>query len=527
MAGSPRRLVAISVAFALFTDGSVYTLIVPFLPQLFESRLAIPDTEVERWTSLALAMYGIASLVSTWIAAYYTDRCKNKSHLFMLGNLVLLASTLCFFLGPAPGYILVARALQGAAGAFLYISGLAFLISHIDPEFIGFYMGYMTLACNMGELVGPLVGGSLYEHVGHWAVFGVTEAMIAVDMILRLLIREPKTDPRNTSRQRVNSSKFAHISDEERQWLQNDDNYDEDEKHPSIYGRTRTVVIHSDDAALSKAAAGSSVFDENYDHDAGAKAVAVLKDIRSNAVISVAFTTVTGIVRCALEATIPLYVFHNFSWNSTLSGAAIFALLSPAVICPWVGRHTARYGPRGLSIYTFAAVGVLLATLGLLTLIKPARAGSAWMVVKEVLFVIDLFLIGICVAVTTAAHTTTQSAFAQKGDQLLARFGSRPRGDDDDHVYDDGNYQLSSCHLDGGISWGLTYLTSGVLLAGNSTAWALGMFLGPLAADLFGFGSDAEWMRLCWFLAGLSWVAALGIGVVWRRNPELFPEETT
>ncbi|KAK6856669.1 MFS general substrate transporter [Apiospora arundinis] len=131
MAGSPRRLVAISVAFALFT-------IVPFLPQLFESRLAIPDTE--------------------GIAAYYTDRCKNKSHLFMLGNLVLLASTLCFFLGPAPGYILVARALQGAAGAFLYISGLAFLISHIDPEFIGFYMGYMTLACNMGELVGPLVG---------------------------------------------------------------------------------------------------------------------------------------------------------------------------------------------------------------------------------------------------------------------------------------------------------------------------------------------------------------------------------
>lgn len=111
----------------------------------------------------------------------------------MIGNVVLLASTLFFFLGPAPGYILAARALQGAAGASLYISGLAFLISRIDPpEAIGFYMGYMTLAQTMGELVGPLMGGSLYQYVGHWAVFGATEGIIAVDMILRLLIREPK-----------------------------------------------------------------------------------------------------------------------------------------------------------------------------------------------------------------------------------------------------------------------------------------------------------------------------------------------
>lgn len=132
-------------------------------------------------------------LLEKGIAAYLTDRCTQKSRLFMLGNAVLLASTLFFFLGPTPSYILVARALQGASGAFLYVSGLAFLISRIEPEVLGTYMGYMKLATTIGELVGPLIGGSLYEHVGHWAVFGVAEGVIVVDMALRLLIGEPKT----------------------------------------------------------------------------------------------------------------------------------------------------------------------------------------------------------------------------------------------------------------------------------------------------------------------------------------------
>ena len=229
-------------------------------------------------------------------------------------------------------------------------------------------------------------------------------------------------------------------------------------------------------------------------------------------------------VLAGAKQTIPLYVFHHFSWDSTLGGAAIFALLSPAVVCPWVGRHTARYGPRRLSLYTFTAAGVLLVALGLLTLNTTTGSSSLWATAREVLFMIDLFAVGLCVAISTAAHTTTQSTFAQKGDELLAgRFLRRSCGDDDDG-YD---HDESPCRrrLDG--SWGLTWLTSGVLLAGNSTAWALGMFLGPLAADVLGFGSDAEWLCLCLFLAVLSWVAAMGIGVAWRKNTELFPGEKT
>lgn len=114
--------------------------------------------------------------------------------------------------------------------------------------------------------------------------------------------------------------------------------------------------------------------------------------------------------------TIPLYVFHHFAWNSTLGGAAIFALLSPAVLGPWVGRYTAQYGPQRLNLYAFAVAGSLFALLGVLPLIGPpsaTRTSSFW-VVTEVLFVAAVFLVGAGVAVSTTAHMTAQSAFAQK-----------------------------------------------------------------------------------------------------------------
>ncbi|KAK8073568.1 hypothetical protein PG994_004467 [Apiospora phragmitis] len=423
---------------------------------------------------------------------------------FMLGNVVLLASILFLFLGPAPGYILVARALQGAAGALLYISGLAFLISHIDSDVLGYYMGYMTLAMTMGELIGSFIGGSLYEHLGHWAVFGVTEGVIVIDMVLRVLIREPKT-PRTRG---SDSNKYEASLNEEVRLL-----HDEVCSSTSSQNST-TLTLHS-----GKIATDSSAYVEI--DAAGLEAVATLKDIRWNAIISVAFTTVTGIVRYTLEATIPLYVLRHFSWNSTLGGAAIFALLSPAVLSPWIGRYATQHGPRRLSLYAFAATGCLLAALGVFPLIgsPPTTKTSRFWVVKEVLFMLDVFLVGVSVAISTTAHMTTHSAFAQKGDELLAArltTSAAHASNDDDN---DEGYQNP---LGGGLTW----LTSGVLLAGNSTAWGLGMFLGPLAANLIGFGSDAEWLRLCWFLAGLSWLAALGIGLGWRENTELFPQET-
>lgn len=74
--------------------------------------------------------------------------------------------------------------------AFVWVAGVAFLLSQVGEQRLGQCIGYITMGATVGELVGPLLGGPLYEKCGHWAVFGVVEVLIAADIGLRLLVRE-------------------------------------------------------------------------------------------------------------------------------------------------------------------------------------------------------------------------------------------------------------------------------------------------------------------------------------------------
>lgn len=84
----------------------------------------------------------------------------------------MLTATLVFFLGTTPALIIVSRAIQGASTTLVCVSGLAFLASQVGEGDLGEYVGWTTVGNAVGEFVGPLLGGPVYEHAGHWAVFG-------------------------------------------------------------------------------------------------------------------------------------------------------------------------------------------------------------------------------------------------------------------------------------------------------------------------------------------------------------------
>jgi hypothetical protein len=46
----------------------------------------------------------------------------------------------------------------------------------------------------IGEAAGPLLGGPVYDKLGHWAVFGIVQALLAADIAFRLLVRDNKPD---------------------------------------------------------------------------------------------------------------------------------------------------------------------------------------------------------------------------------------------------------------------------------------------------------------------------------------------
>lgn len=67
------------------------------------------------------------------------------------------------------------------------------LLHKVGHERIGRAMGYTGMAASVGMLLGPVVGGALFELVGSHAVFLVPAGMLVAEMILRILVIDGKS----------------------------------------------------------------------------------------------------------------------------------------------------------------------------------------------------------------------------------------------------------------------------------------------------------------------------------------------
>jgi MFS family permease len=95
-------------------------------------------------------------------------------------------------LGKSIAVLVTARVLQGFSASVVWIVGLALLADTVPTEEIGQAMGYVYLAMSMGLLLGPLLGGVIFDKAGYDAVFAVAYAIVAVDVALRLVAVEKK-----------------------------------------------------------------------------------------------------------------------------------------------------------------------------------------------------------------------------------------------------------------------------------------------------------------------------------------------
>lgn len=86
--------------------------------------------------------------------------------------------------------MIVARGLQGLSAAAVWVVGLAIVADNVPAERVGEAMGHTTIALTWGCLLGPTVGGVLYERVGFEGTFAVPGVLILVDVVLRFAMIE-------------------------------------------------------------------------------------------------------------------------------------------------------------------------------------------------------------------------------------------------------------------------------------------------------------------------------------------------
>jgi EmrB/QacA subfamily drug resistance transporter len=140
---------------------------------------SIEDLE---WTVNA---YNLSVAVLLITAAALGDRYGRRTF-YTIGLGLFAVASAASALAPSVGFLIAARALQGAGAALVMTLGLALLSAAFPPEKRGAAIGLSGAVTGIAVAMGPLVGGAIAEGIDwHWIFWiNVPIAVAAIPLVL-------------------------------------------------------------------------------------------------------------------------------------------------------------------------------------------------------------------------------------------------------------------------------------------------------------------------------------------------------
>src|SRR5260221_535700 len=182
---SSRAVAVALVTLATFTDVVAYSVCVPVLPD-FAPRLGARATLI----GILFASFGLTLLAVSVPMGAVSDRIGRRMPL-VGGMVALAAATLLFARADSLTSLFAARLAQGAADGMTWVVGLALVADHYGPDERGRVMGYVMSGTSFGVVIGPALGGWLYEAGGLALPFQFTAALAIVCGVGFALLRPP------------------------------------------------------------------------------------------------------------------------------------------------------------------------------------------------------------------------------------------------------------------------------------------------------------------------------------------------
>lgn len=158
------------------------SLVVPFLP-FFVRDLGVSDPdEVARWSGYVFAGPFLVSFLVTPVWGYLGDRYGRK--LMVVRAIIGLAiSQALIGLSQSVEMLFLFRMLQGAISGFIS-SALALVSTNTPKEKAGYAIGVLQTSTAAGQVIAPLLGGSLADLIGFRPVFFIVASLCVVAAIL-------------------------------------------------------------------------------------------------------------------------------------------------------------------------------------------------------------------------------------------------------------------------------------------------------------------------------------------------------
>jgi EmrB/QacA subfamily drug resistance transporter len=137
------------------------------------------------WTVNA---YNLSFAVLLMTAAAVGDRFGRK-RMFAVGLGLFSAASAACAVSPDAGFLIAARALQGAGAAFILPLALAILTAAFPPEKRGTAIGLFSAVTGISVALGPIVGGAIVKGIDWSWIFwiNVPIGLLAIPLVLRRL----------------------------------------------------------------------------------------------------------------------------------------------------------------------------------------------------------------------------------------------------------------------------------------------------------------------------------------------------
>jgi EmrB/QacA subfamily drug resistance transporter len=186
-----RLILAASIlgSFVAFLDGSVVNVALPAIQHDLGGGLALQQWVVDAYLLTLGSLILVGGSLSDLFGAH---------RIFLIGILSFGAISVVCAAAPDGNTLIVARALQGVAGALLTPSGLAVITATFHGEERGAAIGTWTSWTGIAFVIGPLVGGWLVTHTSwRWVfIINVPFALLTAALVVAVVPKIERDGPR-------------------------------------------------------------------------------------------------------------------------------------------------------------------------------------------------------------------------------------------------------------------------------------------------------------------------------------------
>jgi EmrB/QacA subfamily drug resistance transporter len=183
--------VAILATFIAFLDGSVVNVALPAIGRELGGGLAAQQWVVDAY----LLTLGSVILLAGSLSDLY-----GRKRVLLWGLVGFAVASAACAVAPSAGVLILARGVQGIAGALLVPSSLALILSSFTGKSQGRAIGIWTAVTSLASIAGPVLGGVLVDALSWRWVFGINLVPIAINLVL---LRRLPSDPQRAEGARV------------------------------------------------------------------------------------------------------------------------------------------------------------------------------------------------------------------------------------------------------------------------------------------------------------------------------------